>query len=113
MYLRNLKKLLGNFNNSAQLLDVVNALLDRVGMIGTCSIENVLVLLNLAFSPLPIHRAAVLGHACENAEKAECHNRLFIYHVEFIANRCDGKTSCGGNYRSLRNERAARNGIKD
>jgi len=86
-HLGNLKELLGDIDNPAQLLDIVNALLDGIGVVGTGSVQNVLVLLSLTIGPLLVQGTAILGDGGENAEQTESNNGFLVQHVEFVADR--------------------------
>lgn len=112
-YLGNLEQLLGDLNNSAQLLDVVNALLDGVGMVGTGSVQDVLLLLNLALSPLLVCGATILGDSSEDTEQTEGGDSLFVEDVELVADRSNGETGTGGEDSGLGDEGAARKSIQD
>jgi hypothetical protein len=77
-HLGNLEELLGDINNSVQLLNIVNALLDGVGVVGTRSVQDVLVLLNLAIGPLLVYGTAVLSNSGEDAEQTESGNGFLV-----------------------------------
>lgn len=106
-YLRNSKELLGDVNNTRELLDVVHTLLDSAGVVGTGSVQNVLVLLNLTLSPLAVDGATVLGSGSEDAEKTEGSNGLLVHDIEFIADGGNGDTGGGGDEGGLGDQAVA------
>lgn len=112
-YLGNSEQLLGDINNTGHLLDVVNAMLDGVGVVSAGSVEDVLVLLDLAVSPLAVSRATVLGHGGEDGEKAEGGDGLLVHHVELVGDGGDGQTGGGGQGGGLGDERVAGDGVQD
>lgn len=112
-YPGNLKKLLSDINNARQVVDVVNPRLNSVGVVGTSSVQKVLVLLNLTLSPLPVRRATVLGNATKNAKNAENNNGLLVHYVELVADGSNGKTRGGGKDSRLGDQAAAGNRVED
>lgn len=113
MYLGNSEQLLGDVDNTGHLLDVVNALLDGAGVVGTGSVEDVLVLLHLALSPLAVGRATVLGHSGEDGEQTEGGDGLLVHHVELVGDGGDGQTGGGGQGGGLGNQRVTGDGVQD
>lgn len=112
-YLGNSEQLLGDINNTRHLLDVVNALLYSVGVVSTGSVEDVLVLLDLAVSPLAVSRATVLGHGGEDGKQAEGGDGLLVHHVELVRDGGDGQTGGGGQGGGLGNEGVAGDGVQE
>ena len=111
MYLGNSEELLGEVNNTRELLDVVNALLDSIGVVGTGSVQDVRVLLDLGISPLLVGRASVLGNSGENAEQTESSNGLLVHHVKLVADGSNGETGGSGEEGGLGDEGVAGNSI--
>lgn len=85
--LGNLEELLGDVNNTAKLLDIFNAGLDGVGVVGTSTVQDVLVLLRLTLSPLLVHGTTVLAQSSEDTEQTECDDGFLVQHVELVADR--------------------------
>lgn len=112
-YPGNVEELLGKINNTRQLLDVVNTRLDGVGVVGTGSVQDVRVLLDLALGPLLIRGATIFGDSCEDAEDTEQDNGLLVEHIEFVADGGNGKTGSGGESGGLRNKAVAGDRVKD
>lgn len=112
-YLGNLKQRLGDINNTRKLGDVVNTLLDGVGVVGTSTVQNVSVLLNLAISPLLVSRATVLGDGSENADNTEKDDGFLVDNVELVADGSDGETGSGGESGGLGDQAVTGEGIED
>jgi hypothetical protein len=112
-YLGNSEELLGDLNNAGQLLDVLHALLNGVGVVGTGGVQDILVLLDLTLSPLLVSRTTVLGNSGENAEQTEGSNGFLVHHVELVADSGDGKTGGSGEDGGLGDQRAAGESIED
>lgn len=112
-YLGNLKELLGDLDDLAQRLDVVNSLIHGLGVVGTSSIQDVLLLLDLSISPGVVERAEVFEGAVEDAEKTECGNGLLVHDVELVTDSGDGDTGSSGEDRGLGNDRVSRKGINN
>lgn len=88
-------------------------MLDSVGVVGTGSVQDVLLLLDLALSPFPVGRTSVLGDGSENAEKTEGGNGFLVQDVELVADGGDGDTGSGGKDGSLGNQGVARKRVED
>lgn len=112
-YLGNSKELLGDINNTRELLDVANARLDSVGVVGTSSVQDVLVLVDLALRPLLIRGATVLGDGSEDTEDTEENNGFLVENIEFVADGSDGKTGRSGESGGLGNQAVAGDRIED
>lgn len=82
-------------------------------MVGAGIVQDVLVPLDLALSPLPVHRATVLGDAGEDAEDTEEDDGLLVDDIELVADGSDGKTGRGGESGRLGDQAAARDGVED
>ena len=113
MYLGNSEELLGELNNAGQLLDVLHTLLDGVGVVGTGSVQDVLVLLDLTLSPLTVSRATVLGNGSEDAEKTESSNGFLVHNIELVADGSDGDTGSGREDGGLGDQGVAGKSIDD
>ena len=112
-YLGDRKELLGNVNNTGELVDVVHTLLNSAGVVVTGSVQDVLVLLNLALSPLAVSGTTILANGSENAEKTEGGNGFLVQDVELVADGGDGDTGSGGKDGSLGNQGVARKRVED
>lgn len=113
MYLGNSEQLLGELNNAGELLDVLHTLLNGVGVVGTGSVQDVLVLLNLTLSPLTVSRTTILGNGSEDAEKTESSNGFLVHNIELVADGSDGDTGSGREDGGLGDQRVAGEGIDD
>ena len=112
-YLGDLEELLGDLNNIGQLLDVLDALLDGVGMVGTSGVQNVPLLLDLALSPLLVQRATVLGEGSKDAENREGDDGFLVEDVELIADSGNGKTGSSREDRGLGSHGLTGQGVED
>lgn len=104
--LGNFKKLLGNLNDTTELLDILNAGLDGIGVVGTSRVQNILVLLRLTLSPLSVHGATIFAESSEDTEQTECDYGFLVQHVELVADGGNGETGSGRQDRGLGDERA-------
>lgn len=84
-YLGNLEERLGDVNNAAHLLDILNSSLDSLSVICPGSVENVLDLLVLALSPLLIRRATILDKTTPNGQQADGNDGLLVHDVVLVA----------------------------
>jgi hypothetical protein len=105
--------LFGHLNNTAQLLDVLNATLDGIGVVGPSSVQDIFVFLNLTFGPRLVGGSAVLRNTGENAEQTESDDGFLVQNVKLVANGGDGKTGTGGKNGRLGDKRTARKRIQD
>lgn len=102
--LGNFKKLLGNLNNTTELLHILNAGLDGIGVVGTSRVQNILVLLRLTLSPLSIHGTAIFAESSEDTDQTECDDGFLVEHVKLVADGSDRKTGAGRQDGGLGNE---------
>lgn len=112
-YLGNLEELLGDLYNLTEGLDVLDSLSDGLGVVGTSSIQDILLLLDLSISPGIVDWTEVLEGAVEDAEETEGGDGFLVHHIELIADGRDGETSTGGEDGGLGNERVSGEGIDD
>lgn len=112
-YLGDLEKVLGNLNNTAKVLDTLNALLDSLGVLLAGRVENVLDLVGLALGPLLVCGTTVDGDTGIDGEQAEHDNRLLVDDVKLVANGGNGDTGAGGEDGGLGEEVAAGERVED
>lgn len=112
-YLGDSEQSLGDINNTGHLLDVVNAGLDGASVVGTGSVQDVLVLLDLTLGPLAVSRATVLGNGSEDGKQTEGGNGLLVHHVQLVADSGNGQTGGGGQNGSLGDEGVSGNSVQD
>jgi hypothetical protein len=112
-YLGNSEELLGNLNNAGHLGDVVDTLLNSVGVVGTGSVQDVLVLLDLTLGPLGVSGATVLADSGEDRQQTESGDSLLVHDVQFIANGGNGQTGGGRESSGLGDQRVAGDSVKD
>lgn len=82
-------------------------------MVGTSGVEDVLVLLDLALSPLLVDGTTVLGSGSEDAEKTEGSDGLLVHDIELVADGGHRETGGGGEDGSLGDEGVAGESIDD
>jgi hypothetical protein len=112
-YLGNSEELLGNVNNAGHLGDVVDTLLDSVGVVGTGSVQDVLVLLDLTLGPLGVSGTTVLANSGEDREQTESGDSLLVHDVQFIADGGDGQTSGGREGSGLGDQGVSGDGVEN
>jgi hypothetical protein len=91
-YLGNLEKGLGDVNDAGHLLDILDAVLDGLGVVGTRGIQDVLDLVRLGVGPLAVRRTTELDEGAPDAEEAEGNDGLLVDDVVLVADGVDGKT---------------------
>lgn len=111
--LGNFKKLLGNLNDTAELLHILNAGLDGIGVVGTSRVQDILVLLRLTLGPLSVHGTAIFAEGSEDAEQTESDDGFLVEDVQLVADCGNGETGSGGQDGGLGDERAAGQGVDD
>lgn len=84
-YLGNVKQLLGDFNNIAQRLDILDSSLHSFGMALSRGVQNVLDTVDGAVSPFLVHWTTVSKDAVEDTEQAKGDNRFLVEHIKLIA----------------------------
>ena len=95
-HLGDLEEGLGDINNTSHLLDVLNALLDGLSVVGTGRVQDAADLLDLSVGPLSVHWSGILSDSKEDAEEGECDNRLLVDDVVLVGERVDGSSGGGG-----------------
>ena len=113
IYLGDRKELLGNVNNTGELVNVVHTLLNSVGVVVTGSVQDVLLLLDLLLSPFPVGRTTVLGNGSEDTENTEGGNGFLVKDIELVADGGNGETGSGGKDGTLGNQRVTRQRVED
>lgn len=104
---RNSEKVLGNVNNTAETPDVVDPLLDGVGVLGPGGVQDALNLVGVAVGPLLVHGSSVVSDGPEDAEERDHDNGLLVDNVDLVADRGNGQTGTGGQDRRLGGKAAA------
>lgn len=95
-YLGNFKELLGDVDDVAQWLDILDSLLDTCSVVRSRLVEQVLDLGDLAVCPLGISWTSVLEDTVEDGQKAEGDDGFFVEDVQFAADGPDRNTRAGG-----------------
>jgi hypothetical protein len=112
-YLRNLKQVLGDLNNAAHLLDVLNTALDGLGVVGTGAVKDVLDLVVLRLSPLLVGRATVLDQSTPDGQKGDGDDGLLVHDVVLAGDGIDGETSGGAQDGALAEEAVTGKSVDD
>lgn len=112
-YLGNLEHGLGDVDNGAHLLDVLDAGLDGLGVVGTGGVEDALDLLGLALSPLLVGGATVLDESTPGGQEAEGDDGLLVHDVVLAGEGIDAEASAGGEDGRLAHEAVAGEGVED
>lgn len=113
MYLGDLEQALGDVDDTAHLLDVVDAGLDCLGVVGTGSVQDASNLLVLALGPLAVHGSSVLDDGTPNTQQAESDDGLLVDDKVLIAEGVDGQSGGGRQDGGLGDERVAGQGVKN
>ena len=114
-YLGNLEQGLGDVNDTAEVLDALDALLHGLGVVGAGAVQDARDLLDLLLGVVGPGRAGVLADSPEDGEQREGDDGLLVDDVELVADGRDGETSAGGQDSGL-GERAVAgdgNGLHD
>lgn len=112
-YLGNLEHGLGDVDNAAHLLDVLDAGLDGLGVVGTSGVEDALDLLVLALGPLLVGRATVLDETTPDGEQADGDDGLLVHDIVLGGEGVDGETGGGGEDGGLAQHAVAGEGVED
>jgi hypothetical protein len=100
-YLGNLEKGLGDINDTAEVLDALNALLDGRGVVLAGSVQDAGDLVHLLLRIVAPSRPSVLCDSPEDGQQREGDNGLLVDNVELVADRGDTETSSGGEHSGL------------
>lgn len=112
-YLGDLEQALGDLNDLVHLLDVVDAGLDGLGVVGTGSVQDASNLLALGIGPLRVHGTTVLDDGTPDAQQTKGDDGLLVDDIVLVAEGVDGQTGSGGQDGGLGDERVAGQGIED
>jgi hypothetical protein len=112
-YLGNLEETLGDVDNAAHLLDVLDPGLDGLGVVGTGGVEDVLDLLVVCLGPLGVHGTSVLDDAGPDGDEAEGDDGLLVHHVVLIADGVGAETGGAAEDGGLADQAVAGQGVDD
>ena len=113
MYLGNGKERLGDVNDAAHLRNVVDPVLDGLGVVGASGVQDVPDPVVLGLSPFLVHGTAKLDQRSPDAQKSEGNDGLLVDDVVLIADGVDGQTGGGGEDGGLGDEGAAGQGVDE
>jgi hypothetical protein len=100
-YLGNLEEGLGDVNDTAEVLDALDARLDGRGVVGTGSVQDAGDLVGLLLRVIAPGRTSVLCDSPEDGQERQGNNGLLVDNVELIADSGNTETSSGGEHSSL------------
>lgn len=94
-YLGDGEEALGDVNDAGHLLDVLDAGLDGLGVVGAGRVEDIEDLLVLTLSPLLVSGTAELDQGSPDAEKAEGDDCLLVDDIVLVAQGIDREAGEG------------------
>jgi hypothetical protein len=95
-YLGNLKQGLGDVNDTAEILDALDALLDGRGVVGTGGVQDAGDLVRLLLRILAPCGTSILCDSPEDGQERQSDNRLLVDDVELVADGSHTETSACG-----------------
>lgn len=95
-HLGNLEQGLGDVNDTAEVLDALDALLDSGGVVLTGSVQDTRDLVDLLLRIVSPSRSGVLGNGPEDGKEREGDNGLLVDDVELVADSGDTETGSRG-----------------
>lgn len=111
--LGNGEQVLGNVNNTTHLLDILDAGLDSLGVVGAGAVEDVLDLLILSLGPGLVSGTSVLDETTPDGDQAESDDRLLVHDIVLIADGVGAETGGAAEDGCLAEQAAAREGIDE
>lgn len=94
-YLGNLEEGLGDVNDTAEVLDAGDALLDGRGVVGAGRVQNARDFVNLLLGVAGPGGAGVVSDSPEDGQQAEGDDRLLVDDVELVADGGYTETGTG------------------
>jgi hypothetical protein len=95
-HLGNLEQGLGDVNDTAKVLDALDALLDSGGVVLAGSVQDTRDLVDLLLRIVSPSRSSVLGNGPEDGKEREGDNGLLVDDVELVADSSDTETGSRG-----------------
>jgi hypothetical protein len=92
-YLGNLEQGLGDVNDTAEILNALDALLDGRGVVGTGGVQDAGDLVGLLLRIVAPRGTSVLCDSPEDGQERQSNNRLLVDDVELIADGSHAETS--------------------
>lgn len=100
-YLGNLEEGLGDVNDTAEILDALDALLDGRGVVGAGGVQDARDLLDLLVRIVAPGGSGVFRDGPEDGEQREGDDGLLVDDVELVADSRDTEAGAGGEDRGL------------
>lgn len=82
-------------------------------MVGTGSVQDVLVLLDLTLGPLAVGGTTVLANSGEDRQQTESSDGLLVHNVQLVADGGNGQTGGGRQGSGLGDQGVAGDGVQD
>jgi hypothetical protein len=100
-YLGNLEQGLGDVDDTTEVLDALDALLDGRGVVGTGSVQDAGDLVRLLLRIVSPSRTGVFGDGPEDGQERKRNNGLLVDDVELIADGRNTQAGSSGEYGRL------------
>lgn len=113
MYLGNGEERLGDVDDAAHLRNIVDPVLDGLGVVGASGVQDVPDPVVVGLRPFLIHRTTELDQRSPDAQKSEGNDGLLVDDVVLIADGVDGQTGGGGKDSALGDEGATGKSIDE
>lgn len=111
-HLGNLKEGLGDVDDTTEVLDALNALLDSGSVVLAGRVQDAGDLFGLLLRIFSPRRSSIFGDGPEDGQQRESNNGLLVDDVELVANSGDTQTSAGGEHSSLGEGAVSRHGYR-
>lgn len=112
-HLGNLEQALGDVNDTAEVLDAVDALSDSLGVVLACGVQDVLDLVVLTLGPLLVGGTTVHGDSSVDGKKTQEDDGLLVDDVQLVADGGNGDTGSGGQDGGLAEQVATGQRVED
>lgn len=112
-HLGNLEKRLGDVDDTSHLLDVLDAGVDGLGVVGASRVQDVADLADLSLGPSGVCWSKVLANSEEDGEKRETDDGLLVDDIVLVAESEDGRAGTGREDGGLGDQGVAWKGIED
>lgn len=112
-HLGDLEKRLGDVDDTAHLLNVLDAGVDGLGVVGAGRVQDIADLADLSLGPSGVCWSKVLANSEEDGEERETDDGLLVDDIVLVAESEDGRASSGGEDGGLGDQGVAWKGIED
>lgn len=94
-HLGNLEKRPGDVDDTSHLLDVLDAGVDGLGVVGASRVQDITDLADLSLGPSGVCWSKVLANSEEDGEERETHDGLLVDDIVLVAESEDGRAGSG------------------